>query len=97
MTPYDVQEGRTSIFEKMPAVGNLDGLGSAFGRRVAVTTATIAADNLDLGMVLEPGRHRTDLTISQQVNDSVLFEIADNRSVPVATPPGKVIDADDLR
>jgi len=48
-------------------------------------------------MVPEPGRHCPDLAIGQQVDDSALFEIADDRSVAMATPPSKVIKADDLR
>jgi len=47
-------------------------------------------------MVLEPSLYRPDLAIGQQVDDPVLFEIADDRSETMAAPPSEVIEADDL-
>ena len=94
---YDVQKGRTGVFEKMPSVGDLDGLGNAFRRHLTITTAAVAADGLDPRMVFEPGRHRPDVSVVQQVDDLAPFEIADDRAVAMPAPPGKVIEADDIR
>src|SRR4051812_37863981 len=43
----------------------------------------------------QPVRHAVRLAVGQQVDDAVAFEIADDRAVAGAAPPGPVVEADD--
>jgi hypothetical protein len=45
----------------------------------------------------KPGLGGRGLTIWQQGNDPVPFQIADDAGVSVITPPGPIINADDLK
>lgn len=51
------------VFEQMPPVRNLFGLGGSLARRMGITDSPVPAHDLDGRVVPEPGRHRLGGTI----------------------------------
>jgi hypothetical protein len=47
------------VLEQMPAIGHLHGLWSALCGGFLVRTAAVPCYDLDLGMALQPGEHRS--------------------------------------
>ena len=47
-------DGLAHVLQQVPSIGDLLGLGCGFGGRLRVGRRTIAADQLDAGMSLEP-------------------------------------------
>jgi hypothetical protein len=63
----------------VPPVGDLDGLRSAAGGAVGTGPGTVAADDLDAGMVVQPGGQGVGGTVAQQRGRLVAMSI---RTVP---------------
>ncbi len=51
-------ESVPKIFEKVPAVGNLDGLGCALCRPFSIGARSITGNNLDSWMIAQPRSER---------------------------------------
>ena len=66
----------TAVAQQVPAVGDLDRLRRPLADAVGVGTGAVAADDLDAGMALEPGRQRLGLPVGQQVDDAAALEVA---------------------
>lgn len=94
-------EGQTQRFaqvlEKMPAVGDLRCIGSTATGAVSINASAIASDDFDARMTFQPSRDRVGISVRQQIEDAVAFQIADDRSVALPLAPGPVDDADHPR
>ena len=66
-------------------------------RTFGVAAAAITADDLNTRMRLQPSGQRVGRAVSQQVYDTTLLQIDQNRAVDSAFLPGPVIDAQHLR
>ena len=81
----------------MPAVGNLDGIRERFGCGQRVAAATVAGDHGDLWLATEPSLRGGRFAIRQQSDCLASFQIANDRSVALVSPPRPVVDPHDRR
>lgn len=65
--------------------------------RTTVSSETIARDELDTRMVAQPGTDRLSRTVGQELDHLVALQVDHNGLLPVASAPGPVIDAADVR
>lgn len=83
------------VLNEVKPVGDLFGPRSTLSSGLGVEAAPIAADDFDLGMLLEPSlraRHGSD---RQDVDDGAAFEIDDDRAIGIALLPTPIVDAHD--
>jgi hypothetical protein len=85
------------IAEQMPPVGDLNGVRSALADPVGIGAGTIAGDNLNAGMILQPGRDRCGLAIGQKIDHCVGLEVDDDGAVSATSLPRPVVDAENSR
>ena len=85
----------TEVAEKVPAVGDLDGIRCSLSGSLRIGSGPITSDDVHPGVLIEPSRHRVSGPIRQEIDDAPTFEIADDRAVAAATTERPVIDADD--
>jgi hypothetical protein len=71
--------------EQMEPVGDLHGLRCTRTGTLGVGAGAVAADDLDLGMLLEPGTQRRRLAVGQQVDDFMAFQIDEDGAVAQQT------------
>src|SRR5438094_1257207 len=77
----------------MEPVGNLDGVGCTPACAVRVGSGTITADHVDTGVLTQPGYQPARRTIWQKIDRAPTLQINQNRSVPLTTSPGPIVDA----
>ena len=65
----------------------MDGIGRTATASIGVAHATIAGDRLDAGVGAQPGCEAVRLSVGQQVNDDMTFEVHENRAVTLAAAP----------
>jgi hypothetical protein len=75
------------------SIDDLDGLGRPLPNPFGVEPTTIAADNLDTGVRLQPLRDRWGRAIGEQINHVMALEITDNRPKASPSPPGPFIES----
>ena len=75
----------------MPTVGDLLGLRRALPGATCICASPVAGDDLDAGMVLEPGGECTHLAIGQQIHDVVRLQVDEYSLVSLPAPPGPII------
>jgi hypothetical protein len=90
-------QGLPDVLEQVPAVGNLLGLGGGFRRRFGVGGPAVAAEDLDLGVLAQPGLQLGPVSTRQQFDDLAALQVDDDRAVDVALAHGPVVHADDAR
>jgi len=79
----------------MEAVSDLLGLGRALTNSLCVEPASIAADDLDLGMLREPFRCLLRRSDRQHVDDVATLQINDDRPIGETLAPAPVVNACD--
>src|SRR3954467_7879323 len=87
----------TAVAQQMPPVRDLNGLWRSLAGSIGVGAGTIADDDLDRRMVLEPRGQGLDRAVGQQVDAAPALEITEDRAVALAFAPGPVIDPEDTR
>src|SRR4051812_45079585 len=87
----------TAVAQQMPPVRDLNGLWRSLAGSIGVGAGTIADDDLDRRMVLEPRGQGLDRAVGQQVDAAPALEITEDRAVALAFAPSPVIDAEDTR
>ncbi|MDA9536926.1 hypothetical protein ACM41_11715 [Bradyrhizobium sp. CCBAU 21362] len=92
-----VAQGLTQTVEQVPAVRHLHRVGCAAARAISIKARTVARDDLDLRPALQPARNTVGITIGKQVKYAIALQIADDRSISLATTPSPIVDADDGR
>ncbi len=92
----DVQEGNAGVLQQVPPIGDLQRLRGTLGGCFAIAAAAIAAHDLDAGTFREPVGDRASLPVRQEIDDPASLEIAQDRPIALSSPPGEIVDADDL-
>src|SRR4051794_1114056 len=77
----------------MEAVGNLDGVWRTPACTVRVGAGTITADHADARVLTQPGYQAGRRPIWQKIDRTPTLQINQNRSVPLTTSPGPVVNA----
>jgi hypothetical protein len=95
MSRYELLDRITQIFQQVPAVCHMDGLRCAGPTATRIGFPTIAADNLDARMCLEPRTKGFLCALGQQVYRSMLLQIDQDRTHVLTTAKGPIIDAQD--
>ncbi len=85
------------ILHQVPAVCDLDGVRQGLCGSTRIRPAAIASDDGDLGLGGKPSLSRCRFSIREQADRFASFQIADDRSVSMISPPRPVIDTDDIR
>jgi hypothetical protein len=85
------------VLEQVPAVGHLLGLRCSLAGGRTITWTTVAADDLNLWVLAQPGDHRVALAIGEQVDHLAALEVDHDAPVAVAAAPGEVVDANHPR
>ncbi len=87
--------GVAEIAEKVPAVGDLDGGRRPVSSSFRIGSGSVANDDLDPGMLLEPLGDCFRRPIRKEIDDAPAFEIADDGAVALTAAERPVVDADD--
>jgi hypothetical protein len=88
---------RQGKFATEPTIDHLYGLRRAPANAVGVEVAPIATDDGDRRILRQPGRHAGGRAVRQEVHDAMRHEIDQHRAIPMAPPPGPLIDAHGLQ
>jgi hypothetical protein len=83
------------IAEEVKAIGDLNSLRCTCRRTTDVLRATVTRDNLDTGMLLEPGFKERRTALGQQVNGTPLLQVKQDSPIALAFTKGKIINAED--
>jgi hypothetical protein len=76
------------------AVRDLDRVGGALPGAVRVGSRSIPGDHADAGMGLQPEGHGFGLTIGQEGERSLPFQIDEHRPIRPTFPNGPIVDAE---
>jgi hypothetical protein len=87
----------TEVAQQMPAICDLDRVWGALAYAIGIRTGPVACDDLDPGMLAKPHGQGLGLPIGQKVDHGVALEIDQGSAIPMAAPPGPVIDGEDTR
>lgn len=87
-----------SLCEVVPEVPSVDDL-LRLGRRcpggLSIGAGSVAADDLDLGVLGEPGGDGLGFAVGQHVDRAAGFQFDEDRGVDVPAAQGEVVDAED--
>ncbi len=97
LTTHRGQEGSARVFKEMPAICDLQSLGTTLRGRRAVAAAAIPGDDLDRRPRRKPCRDRGRLSIRQQIDHAPPLKVTDQRAVAMPLAPRPVVHPDDLR
>ena len=92
-----IRECADTAHEQMPAIGDLDGLGGTLARPVGVGAGAIAAEDLDAGVVLQPGGEGLSGPVGQEIDGDTPLLVHQERAVGAATLAGSVVHAEHTR
>jgi hypothetical protein len=87
----------SQILEEMPPVGNLNGIGSNLMCPFSVRTCSIAANELDSRMLLQPGAQRLGCALRQELNRAVVIKVDQDGAIGLAFAEGEIVDTKMLR
>ena len=90
--PFD---GLAHILQQVPSIGDLSGIGCTFGGGLGVGRRTVAADQFDSGMSLEPRLDGGGVAVRQEIDDIIRLKVDDDGAVALSFAPGPVVDADE--
>jgi hypothetical protein len=75
MVLKDKRDRLAEVVDKVPTVGNLNGLWSTSGGGTGIVCASITTDHLNVRTRFEPGGGSSNGTVCEQVNDPMGFQI----------------------
>ena len=81
----------------MPTVGDLICVWESSCDGLRISTATVSCDDLDLGLLAQPGLGGRLFPVGQQCDCPSAFKIANDGAISMIASPGPVINADDAR
>ncbi len=87
-------DGLAHVGEKVPAIGDLKGPGSAEAGIACIFGRAVPGHDRDAGPLLEPAGQRRGGAVRKQVDDAVAIQIHHDSAVTAALPHGPVVDAD---
>lgn len=91
MATEDKTECITDIIEQMPAISDLCSFGCASPGPLGIKPGAVSGNDLDTGMVPEPGGYRSCVTIRQELKNATALKIADDCAVTLSLTPCPVI------
>lgn len=94
---HGVEEGGAGVFHQAPAIGDLEGAGKRLTRRERKASAAVSRDDSDLWLSGEQCLHRRRLSVRQEFDRTIAFEVANDRAIALLAFPCPVVDADDVR
>lgn len=86
-------QGFPQIDQKVPAVDNLASLWSTLAGTPRILRRTVAHNNLNTGVVIQPGGEGVGSAIRQKVNRTTSGKINQNAAVDPALAEGKIVHA----
>lgn len=92
-----VEKSVAGVFHQMPTVGDLICVWESSCDGLRISTATVSCDDLDLGLLDQPGLGGRLFPVGQQCDCPSAFKIANDGAVSMIASPGPVINADDAR
>ena len=90
-------QGLAEVLDEMEAIDHLHRLGCPPANAVGIEVAPITADHGDRRMLGQPGRDAGGRAVRQQVHDPMRRQIDQDGAIPMAPPPGPLVDADGLQ
>ena len=93
MAPRQVFKGLHQILDQVKAIRDLNRLWGAFGRAVRIRQGSVTGDQFHFRMRLQPTLKRGSFAVGQQINDTALFQIYQNRPVSLPLTEGEVVHA----
>ena len=91
MVLQDTAKGIAGIAQQMPPVRDLEGVRRPTRHPLGIGAGAVAHDDGDAGVGGQPRRQCVGAAVRQPVDDAPAFEVAQDRSVPVALAPGPII------
>jgi hypothetical protein len=92
---HGIKEGAAGVLHQMPAICHLLRPGQRLGGRLAISAATIARDDPDGRILLEPVLRSRLLAVRLQFDRLTALKIADDRAVALVAAEGEIVNADD--
>ena len=80
------------VTQKVPTIGNLNGLRSSPPCSFGVDPTTVATDDLGTWMSSQPRSYGVGVAIRKQVNHPASLEVTQDRSIAMALAPCPVVD-----
>jgi hypothetical protein len=97
MTVEHGLQGIRAVAQPVPAIGPLNRVGRTLADAVGVGPGTVARDDLDGGMLPEPGGEGVGLPVGQQVKGAFAFQVDDDGAVALPAAKRPVVDPDHAR
>ena len=79
------------VLEQVPTVGHLLGFRQCLVDGFNVGCVTVTADDLDAGVLLEPGAYGRYGAVREEVHGPATFEVHQDRAVAVAALQGEIV------
>ncbi|GEO43690.1 hypothetical protein SAE02_78380 [Skermanella aerolata] len=92
MTIDDSAHGIAKIAEKVPPVGTLTCCRCTLTGAVGIKTTPVADDDLNAGMLAQPGREASGIAVGQEIDDMAQFKVAQDGSIGLSLSPRPFID-----
>ncbi len=97
MPLHRLKSSSAAVLQQVPPVGDMDGIGRTAATAIGVARAPVAGDHLNTRAGAQPSCEAVGLSIGQQVDDAVAFQVNEDRAVTLATLPGSVVDPEHAR
>jgi hypothetical protein len=97
MPLQEVFDGLADVLHQMPSIGDLLGLGRGFGGSLGIGRVTVAADQLDARMRLQPCLDVHRVAVGQEVDHVARLEVNNDGAVALSFTPGPVVNPHDSR
>ncbi len=81
MSPHDALDDLRPVSYQMPAIRNRQGIGRASFAARRIPFASVARDDFDARASFQPRLKCFGLPVRQQVNDTMRFEINEDRAI----------------
>lgn len=97
MTSDDRTQGDAEITQQVITIEDMLGLRRADAGALGEDVGAVASDDLDARMGVQPRGDAPGVTVGQEIEDGVTFEVDDHGAVAAPAPLGPLVDADDTR
>ena len=90
-------QGLAEVVDEMKAVDDLHRLGCPPANAIRIEVTAITTDDGDRRMLGQPGRDAGGRAVRQQVHDAMRRQIDQDGAIPMAPPPGPLVDPNGLQ
>lgn len=91
----DRAQGDAEVTQQVKTIEDVLGLRRARAGALGEDVSAVASDDLDARMVAQPRGDAPGVTVGQEIEDGMTFEVDDHGAVAAPAPPGPLVDADD--